>query len=152
MMNIIMTVYLVEERGGDYEDSWSHVIKCFSDIKLAEAFAKSKNEYYNYIESFRKDLIDTHDLFNVLMDKYWFKRPIIDKLNDDYPMEKDNSIFKTCVKETLPKLWEKYTEKEWDNIWEYYMRDDDKVQNGNNKYRNSYLRYFVQSIQVENSL
>jgi hypothetical protein len=67
-------------------------------------------------------------------------------------MDKNNSIFKTCVKETLPELWEKYTEKEWDDIWEYYMRDDDKVQNGKNKYRNSYLRYFVQPIQVENTL
>lgn len=149
-----MTVYLVEERGGSYEDCWERIIKCFSDIELANEFAKSKNEYYNYIESFRQDLIDIHDLFNVLMDKYWFKRPLIDKLYayDDYPMEKDNSIFKTCVKETLPELWEKYTEKEWDDIWEYYMRNDDKVQNGNNKYRNSYLRYFVQPIQVENTL
>ena len=147
-----MTVYLVEERGGSYEDCWEHIIKCFSDIKLAEEFAKSKKEYYNYIESFRKDLIDTHDLFNVLMDKYWFKQPLVIRILDNYPMDKDKSIFKTCVKETFPELWEKYTEKKWDDIWEYYMRDDDKVQNGNNKYRCPYIRYFVQPIQVENSL
>ena len=112
-----MTVYLVEERGGSYEDCWERIIKCFSDIELANEFAKSKNEYYNYIESFRQDLIDIHDLFNVLMDKYLFKQPMINRLFDDYPMDKDNSIFKTCVKETLPELWEKYTEKEWDDIW-----------------------------------
>lgn len=147
-----MTVYLIRECGGSYEDCWEQIIKCFSDVKLAEEFAKSKNEYYNYIESFRNDLIGTHDLFNVLMDKYWFNRPpMIDKISDHYPMNTDNSIFKNCVKETFPELWEKYTEKTWDNIWEYYMKDDDKIQNSN-KYCDSYLRYFVQPIQVENSL
>lgn len=147
-----MTVYLVKERGGSYEDCWERIIKCFSDIKLAEEFAKYKNEYYNYIESFRQDLIDIHDLFNVLMDKYWFKPPLSNKVLDDYPMEKEANVFKNCVKETLPELWEKYTEKEWNDIWEYYMREDDDVNHSYNKYSDSQLRYYVQPIQVENSL
>ena len=147
-----MTVYLVEERGGSYEDTWSRVIKCFNDIKLAEEFVKSKRNKYNYYESFRENLIETYDLFNVLMDKYWFKRPLENKVLDDYPMDKEANVFKNCVKETLPELWKKYTEKEWDDIWEYYMRDDDDVHHGYNKYSDSELRYYIQPIQVENSL
>lgn len=145
-----MKVYLVEECGGSYEDTWSRIIKCFNDIKLAEEFVKSKRSKYNYHESFRNDLIDTHDLFNVLMEKYWFKRPIND--TNEYPMNTECNVFKNCVKETFPELWEKYTEKTWDNIWEYYMRDDDDVNHSYNKYSDSQLRYYIQPIQVENSL
>ena len=117
-----------------------------------KSIVKSKRSKYNYYESFRKDLIDTYDLFNVLMDKYWFKRPLQNKVLDDYPMEKEANVFKNCVKETLPELWEKYTEKEWDDIWEYYMREDDAVNHSYNKYSDSQLRYYIQPIQVENSL
>lgn len=145
-----MKVYLVEECGGMYEDTWSRIIKCFSDIKVAEEFVKSKRSKYNYFESFRENLIETHDLFNVLMEKYWFKKPIIN--TNDYPMDKEANVFKNCVKETFPELWEKYNEKEWDDIWEYYMRDDDNVNNSYNKFSDNQLRYYIQPINVENSL
>ena len=97
-----MTVYLVEECGGSYEDTWSRVIKCFSDVKVAEEFVNSKKTLYNYHESFRETLIETYDLFNVLMNKYWFKKPMID--TNDYPMDKEANVFKNCVKETIPHL------------------------------------------------
>lgn len=147
-----MKVYLVEECGGSYEDAWSRIIKCFSDIKIAEEFVESKRNKYKYHESFRENLIETYDLFNVLMDKYWFKRPIVDKLSDDYPMDKEANVFKNCVKETFPDLYNAYSEKEWDDIWEYYMRDDDDIKHGYNKYSDSELRYYIQPIHVENSL
>jgi hypothetical protein len=145
-----MTVYLIEECGGSYEDTWSRIIKCFSDVKLAEEFVNSKRTLYNYHESFRETLIETYDLFNVLMTKYWFKKPIID--TNDYPMDKEANVFKNCVKETFPHLYNKYPEKVWDDIWEYYMREDDDVNHSYNKYSDSQLRYYVQPIQVENSL
>ena len=99
-----MTVYLVEERGGSYEDTWSRVIKCFNDIKLAEEFVKSKRNKYNYYESFRENLIETYDLFNVLMDKYWFKRPLENKVLDDYPMDKEANVSLTQFLKTLASL------------------------------------------------
>jgi hypothetical protein len=145
-----MTVYLVEECGGSYEDTWSRIIKCFSDVKLAEEFVNSKRTLYNYHESFRETLIETYDLFNVLMTKYWFKKPIID--TNDYPMDKEANVFKNCVKETFPHLYNKYPEKVWDDIWEYYMREDDEVNHSYNKYSDSQLRYYIQPINVENSL
>ena len=86
------------------------------------------------------------------MNKYWFKQPLSNNALDDYPMEKEANVFKNCVKETLPELWEKYTEKEWDDIWEYYMREDDDVNHSYNKYSDSELRYYIQPIHVENSL
>lgn len=147
-----MTVYLVHECGGSYEDRWSRIIKCFSDIKLAEEYVETKKNMYKYYESFRENLIETYDLFNVLMEKYWFKRPMIDKLSNDYPMDKEVNVFKNCVKETFPHLYNTYSEKEWSNIWEYYMRNDDDVNNGYNKYSDSHLIYYIQSIQVETSI
>jgi len=154
-----MTVYLVEECGGSYEDTWSRIIKCFSDIKVAEEFVKSKRNKYNYYESFRENLIETYDLFNVLMDKYWFKKGIFcPKSNNDfdmdydYPMDKEANVFKNCVKETFPDLYNTYSEKEWDDIWEYYMRDEGDVNHGYNKYSDSELRYYIQPIQVETSI
>lgn len=145
-----MTVYLIEECGGSYEDTWSRIIKCFSDVKLAEEFVQSKRNIYKYYESFRENLIETHDLFNVLMNKYWFKKPMID--TNDYPMDKEANVFRNCVKETFPNLYNTYSEKEWDDIWEYYMRDDDDVRHGYNKYSDSELRYYIQPIQVETSI
>ena len=145
-----MTVYLVEECGGSYEDTWSRVIKCFNDIKVAEEFVNSKKTLYNYHESFRETLIETYDLFNVLMNKYWFKKPMID--TQDYPMDKEANVFKNCVKETFPHLYSKYPEKVWDDIWEYYMREDDEVNHSYNKYSDSQLRYYIQPINVETSL
>lgn len=147
-----MKVYLIEECGGSYEDTWSRIIKCFSDVKLAEEFVKSKRSKYNYYESFRENLIEKYDLFNTIMDKYWFKRPLKDKLYDNYPIDKEANVFKNCVKETFPDLYNTYSEKEWDDIWEYYVREDDEVNHSYNKYSDSQLRYYIQPIQVENSL
>lgn len=147
-----MKVYLIEECGGSYEDTWSRIIKCFSDIKVAEEFVKSKRNKYNYYESFRENLIEKYDLFNAIMDKYWFKRPLKDKIYDYYPIDKEANVFKNCVKETFPDLYNTYSEKEWDDIWEYYMRDDEEVNHSYNKYSDSELRYYIQPIQVETSL
>lgn len=108
-----MTIFVVKKYGGEFEDSWNAIDKCFNDEKLAEQYIEQQKEFNKYMESLRKEFIEIQNVLNdnipcgLTKDfKYW---------EDSY----ENFIFN--LKKYIPNIFTKYDEKTLKNMFDYFI-------------------------------
>lgn len=109
-----MTIFVVEKYGGEFEDSWHTIDKCFNDEKLAEQYIEQQKEFDKYMESLRKEFIEIQNVLNDNIPscglrkdfKYW---------EDSY----ENFIFN--LKKCIPNIFTQYDEKTLKNMFDYFI-------------------------------
>ena len=119
-----MKVYLIEENGGQYEDSYTIILqpaylnKKDADNKLAEL--KAYNKYIESKEELWEHISDV--LNNQLPDSYWEGDDEYDIWSDDFNIFIDNlkqfmpEILKSEDINNLRALWDHYNDNYLDGI------------------------------------
>lgn len=110
-------IFVIIEQGGQYEDSWTRVVKAYEDKNAAEKFINAYNSKQDMLELTSDDWMD------------WY-----DKLDEIFPYDENNGEQEdwcdtketalAAIKTYIPEASLKYSDQEIIDIYKYHIGSD----------------------------
>lgn len=136
-----MKIHLVQVCGGDYEDRWDYIDKCFIDIKLAEQYIEQAKQHNKQMETLRDEFVKIQECLDSKLPNH--------PVPEDYKYwENSYENFLFNIKKDMPHVLAQYDAETLKKMFEYFIMNHMIWRSS--KY--DMPRYYIISHDVETSL